>query len=138
MTRLVSRCLISVRLGFGGTLLASLLGACDTNPTTPTTPEVIGRVEIQASGTPRGIAIIKGATITATVRVLDTLGHLVIPQPAVLFASTNEQAFTITSSGLLTAQNEGFGWLRAQVQTVSGYRPDSVLVTIFVFANPTR
>ena len=80
----------------------------------------------------------KGGTFTATARILDTLGHLVDPQPPVVFTSTNVQAFSVTSAGFLTAQNEGFGWLRAQVQTVAGYQADSVIVNVLVLAAPTR
>lgn len=96
------------RFGVQGLLLVLALGGCREDATTGGNDQFIGEVHnLSATGTPPGIVINQGTYLDLRAEVVDDVGRLVQPQPALTFSTDNSTIASVTSTGRLTANIAG-------------------------------
>lgn len=103
----------------------------------PTDPGIPNRVRIEPWGGGGTFGVLVGVSVPLTAQVLDRNGQPVVPQPEVVFSSTQPNQVAVTPGGGVTGVDVGHAWVFARVTGAAAARPDSVAIYVTRFASPT-
>lgn len=118
-------------------LIAVLVSACADGVEEPTSSVAPNRVRIEPWGGGQSFGVLVGVSVQLTAQVLDPKSQPLVPQPEVVFSSTEPNQVAVTTGGRVTGVDVGHAWVFARVTGTAAARHDSVAVYVTRFASPS-